>query len=434
MRHDHVDGLDQRRDLHRQIHRDRIATVTRRRGASRSQSRSTRRATRNPTGRRPVNRPSAPVIVTPRWHARCSRGDGDTLDDRDARARTRPFKVPRSVPPRGRRRREHTEPIISEEKADKSHESLLPIVQRPAREKTGSDRLTDYTDMTPERITTLKVGDRHPIPNRRRLGSGGMGQVYLALDTKLPARWIKLVDPRAGKVLRTWCAKRDSPRHSSPRDLHHPAWDYLGEEPFLAWSTSRVCPLSKVIRSRRSVSGDDRPRLRAPDCGPVAHAHDRGVIPATSRAPTSGSAPNGTSRSWISAWRSVLAASRSAKKSIPPGCRRRAARRARCLHGAELIRGSAASVQSDSGRSACCSSRWWPGAGRLAAPRPTRSGLEHPHEPADAYGIVDSRPNSRGRGPRLAIDPSGRYQTRPRAGGGAQAPASPVEAGPGGKP
>jgi len=134
--------------------------------------------------------------------------------------------------------------------------------------------------MTQERITTLKAGDI--VAGYRIdgiLGSGGMGQVYLARDTQLHRTVaIKIVDPR-----------RQSPQElvreaRLAASLDHPAIctihgvDYLGEEPFLVMEHVKGLPLSKVIRSRRSVSVTTALDFARQIVAAVAHAHDRGVI------------------------------------------------------------------------------------------------------------------------------------------------------------
>jgi serine/threonine protein kinase len=134
--------------------------------------------------------------------------------------------------------------------------------------------------MTQERITTLKVGDI--VAGYRIdgvLGSGGMGQVYLARDTQLHRTVaIKLVDPRRQ-------SSQDLVREARlAASLDHPAIctihgvDYLGEEPFLVMEHVKGRPLSKVIRGRRSMSVTTALDFARQIVAAVAHAHDRGVI------------------------------------------------------------------------------------------------------------------------------------------------------------
>ena len=134
--------------------------------------------------------------------------------------------------------------------------------------------------MTQQRITTLKIGEI--VAGYRIdgvLGSGGMGQVYLARDTQLHRTVaIKLVDPRRQ-------SPQDLVREARlAASLDHPAIctihgvDYLGEEPFLVMEHIKGLPLSKVIRSRRSVSVTTALDFARQIVAAVAHAHDRGVI------------------------------------------------------------------------------------------------------------------------------------------------------------
>jgi len=134
--------------------------------------------------------------------------------------------------------------------------------------------------MTKERTTTLKTGEI--VAGYRIdgvLGSGGMGQVYLARDTQLHRTVaIKLVDPRRQ-------SSQDLVREARlAASLDHPAIctihgvDYLGEEPFLVMEHVKGRPLSKVIRGRRSVSVTTALDFARQIVAAVAHAHDRGVI------------------------------------------------------------------------------------------------------------------------------------------------------------
>lgn len=134
--------------------------------------------------------------------------------------------------------------------------------------------------MTQARITTLKIGET--VAGYRIdgvLGTGGMGQVYLARDTQLHRTVaIKLVDPRRQ-------SPQDLVREARlAASLDHPAIctihgvDYLGEEPFLVMEHIKGRPLSKVIRGRRSVSVTTALDFARQIVAAVAHAHDRGVI------------------------------------------------------------------------------------------------------------------------------------------------------------
>ena len=102
----------------------------------------------------------------------------------------------------------------------------------------------------------LKIGD---IVARYRidgvLGSGGMGQVYLARDTALQRTVaIKLNDPRRQRPHELVREARlaASLDHPSICTIH--GVDYLGEEPFLVMEHVKGMPLSKVIRGRRPLS------------------------------------------------------------------------------------------------------------------------------------------------------------------------------------
>jgi eukaryotic-like serine/threonine-protein kinase len=134
--------------------------------------------------------------------------------------------------------------------------------------------------MTREHITTLHVGDtvgRYRIDGV--LGSGGMGQVYLAHDTELhrPVA-IKLVDPRRQRPQELVREARlaASLDHPSICTIH--GVDYLGEEPLLVMEHVKGIPLSKVIRGRRSVSVSTALDFARQIASAVAHAHERGVI------------------------------------------------------------------------------------------------------------------------------------------------------------
>ena len=134
--------------------------------------------------------------------------------------------------------------------------------------------------MTQERITTLKIGEI--IAGYRIdgvLGSGGMGHVYLARDTQLHRTVaIKLVDPRRQSPQELVCEARLAASLDHPAICTIHGVDYLGEEPFLVMEHVKGLPLSKVIRSRRSVSVTTALDFARQIVAAVAHAHDRGVI------------------------------------------------------------------------------------------------------------------------------------------------------------
>ena len=133
--------------------------------------------------------------------------------------------------------------------------------------------------MTQDR-TPLKVGEtvaRYRIDGI--LGSGGMGQVYLARDTALQRTVaIKLVDPRRQRPQELVREARlaASLDHPSICTIH--GVDYLGEEPFLVMEHVKGIPLSKVIRGRRSISITTALDFARQIVSAVSHAHDRGVI------------------------------------------------------------------------------------------------------------------------------------------------------------
>jgi serine/threonine protein kinase len=128
--------------------------------------------------------------------------------------------------------------------------------------------------------TPLKVGatvSRYRIDGV--LGSGGMGQVYLARDTALQRTVaIKLVDPRRQRPQELVREARlaASLDHPSICTIH--GVDYLGEEPFLVMEHVKGIPLSKVIRGRRPLSAATALNFARQIVSAVAHAHDRGVI------------------------------------------------------------------------------------------------------------------------------------------------------------
>lgn len=126
----------------------------------------------------------------------------------------------------------------------------------------------------------LKVGD---IVARYRidgvLGSGGMGEVYLARDTALQRTVaIKLVDPRRQRPQELVREARlaASLDHPSICTIH--GVDYLGEEPFLVMEHVKGMPLSKVIRGRRPLSAASALDFARQIVSAIAHAHGRGVI------------------------------------------------------------------------------------------------------------------------------------------------------------
>ena len=133
--------------------------------------------------------------------------------------------------------------------------------------------------MTQDR-TPLKVGEtvaRYRIDGI--LGSGGMGQVYLARDTALQRTVaIKLVDPRRQRPQELVREARlaASLDHPSICTIH--GVDYLGEEPFLVMEHVKGIPLSKVIRGRRSISITTALDFARQIVSAVTHAHERGVI------------------------------------------------------------------------------------------------------------------------------------------------------------
>jgi len=134
--------------------------------------------------------------------------------------------------------------------------------------------------MTNDRNTTLKVGEI--VAGYRIdgvLGSGGMGQVYLAHDTELQRTVaIKLVDPRRQRPQELVREARlaASLDHPSICTIH--GVDYLGEEPLLVMEHVKGIPLSKVIRGRRSISLSTALDFARQITSAVSHAHDHGVI------------------------------------------------------------------------------------------------------------------------------------------------------------
>jgi eukaryotic-like serine/threonine-protein kinase len=111
------------------------------------------------------------------------------------------------------------------------------------------------------------------------LGSGGMGQVYLARDTALQRTVaIKMVDPRRQRPCDLVREARlaASLDHPSICTIH--GVDYLGEEPFLVMAHIKGIPLSKVIRGRRSMSVTTALDFARQIVSAVSHAHDRGIV------------------------------------------------------------------------------------------------------------------------------------------------------------
>jgi serine/threonine-protein kinase len=134
--------------------------------------------------------------------------------------------------------------------------------------------------MTNDRNTTLKVGQ---IVGRYRidgvLGSGGMGQVYLARDIQMQRTVaIKLVDGRRQRPQELVREARFAASLDHPSICTIHGVDYLGEEPFLVMEHVKGSPLSKVIRGRRSISATTALDFARQIISAVAHAHDRGVI------------------------------------------------------------------------------------------------------------------------------------------------------------
>jgi serine/threonine protein kinase len=134
--------------------------------------------------------------------------------------------------------------------------------------------------MTHDHITTLGVGEI--VAGYRIdgvLGSGGVGRVYLARDTARHCTVaIKLVDPRRQRPQELVREARLAASLDHPSICAIYGVDYLGEEPFLVMEHVKGMPLSKVIRSRRSVSATTALGFARQIASAVAHAHDRGVI------------------------------------------------------------------------------------------------------------------------------------------------------------
>jgi eukaryotic-like serine/threonine-protein kinase len=134
--------------------------------------------------------------------------------------------------------------------------------------------------MTKDSATTLETGQI--VAGYRIegiLGSGGMGRVYLAHDTRLRRTVaIKLVDPtrqRPEDLVREarLAASLDHPSICAVHGV-----EYLGEVPFLVMAHIKGLPLSRVIRGRRSMSVTTALDFARQIASAMAHAHARGVI------------------------------------------------------------------------------------------------------------------------------------------------------------
>ena len=134
--------------------------------------------------------------------------------------------------------------------------------------------------MTHDHTTPLRVGDI--VAGYRidgELGSGGVGRVYLACDTaRQRTVAIKVVDRRRQRPQELVREARLAASLDHPSICAIYGVDYLGEEPFLVMEHVKGIPLSKVIRSRRSVSVTTALDFARQIASAVAHAHDRGVI------------------------------------------------------------------------------------------------------------------------------------------------------------
>ncbi len=111
------------------------------------------------------------------------------------------------------------------------------------------------------------------------LGSGGMGNVYLALDPQLRRRVaLKFVNParQSSHELVREARFAASLKHPSICTIH--GLDYLGVEPFLVMEYIKGVSLSKVIRGRRLLSMATALGFAHQIIEAVAHAHQQGVV------------------------------------------------------------------------------------------------------------------------------------------------------------
>ena len=265
-----------------------------------------------------------------------------------------------------------------------------------------------------------------------------MGQVYLARDTQLHRTVaIKLVDPRrqSPQELVREARLAASLDHPSICTIH--GVDYLGEEPFLVMEHVKGMPLSKVIRSRRSVSVTTALDFARQIVAAVAHAHDRGVIHGDLKSSNIMVGPDGHV--------TILDFGLAVRRDAGAGGRELDTTRLSpssgggghgALHGAgNHSRPVSLLCNRTSGRSACCCSRWWSAAGRSPAARPTRWRRTSSSTSARAWNRVDSRPNSRGYRPVPVGRPGRPVPVGARAGLGPRAAAPPPATGRGdGKP
>jgi eukaryotic-like serine/threonine-protein kinase len=204
--------------------------------------------------------------------------------------------------------------------------------------------------MTNDRNGLLKSGDivsEYQIDSF--LGAGGMGQVYLARDTRLQrAVAIKFVDPRRQRA-------QDLVREARlAASLDHPSIcavhgvDYLGEEPFLVMAYIKGLPLSKVIRGRRSMPFSTALNFARQIVSAVGHAHDHGVIHGDLKSSNVMIGPDGRA--------TILDFGLAVRRDVPRRGRDCDSTRLAPSSGAagtvpymapEIIRGQSASVQSD---------------------------------------------------------------------------------------
>lgn len=134
--------------------------------------------------------------------------------------------------------------------------------------------------MTHNHIAPLPVGTtiaRYRIDGV--LGSGGMGQVYLARDTAMHRTVaIKVVDPRRQRPCDLVREARLAASLDHPSICAIHGVDYLGEEPVLVMEHVKGVPLSKVIRGRRPISVATALDFARQIVSAIAHAHARGVV------------------------------------------------------------------------------------------------------------------------------------------------------------